>query len=128
MGFQSNEKLYIDINSNSSSVGLKVLCPSCHKPDSVRKAGIRCTSNQKKQMYFCNECRKKFTFHDKFYRKRFPPRLIMLAYSSRSNGATVIDIQKEIDEKFLTYVSLTTLYNWFREPIETPIFSNNEFK
>lgn len=99
-----------------------MLCPSCHKPDSVIKTGIRCSANQKKQMYFCNACRVKFTLHDRFYRKRFPPRVIIFACGSRSNGGTAIEIQKEIGKRFSTYVSLTTLYNWFKEPMDPPVY------
>jgi len=102
------------------------LCPSCKKPDAVRRAGLRCTANQKKQMYYCNECNIKFTIHDKFYRKRFPPRVIIFACGSRSNGATASEIQKEIGERFSTYVSITTLYNWFKEPTDPPAYSSHE--
>lgn len=89
----------------------------------VVKSGIRRNLNTEKQIYKCKECGKKFIFNDRFYKKKYPPRIILFVQNRYEMGHSIKEISNEVGKTFEINISLPTLYNWTREYDNVP-YSN----
>jgi transposase-like protein len=100
-------------------------CPRCGKASVVlrgfrhnRGMAGRCpmtpSFQNKKQLFLCRSCGRKFTHDDGYLRMRFPPGIIREAVSLYGKGFSSSDVSKYMARKKGVRVSRWTVLCWVR--------------
>lgn len=88
-------------------------CPDCESTDFV-KHGIRHNKNYDLQRYFCNECKKWFSFNLGFNGIKANPRAVTSALQLYFTGESLRGVQKFLRLQGVE-VSHQTVYNWINK-------------
>ena len=87
-------------------------CPHCGSRKAVLR-GFRKNSSEKKQLFLCKSCGKKFTPDDGFLRMRFPPAVIREAVSLYQKGLSSSEVRMRLEREGVR-VSRWTILKWAR--------------
>ena len=91
------------------------VCPKCTSENFV-KHGIRRNKNYSIQRYFCNDCKKWFSFNLGFEGMKASPKIITSAMQFYFTGESLRSVQKFIKLQGVT-VSHQTVHNWIKKYI-----------
>jgi transposase-like protein len=110
------------IMKHTNPTGMK--CPACGSPKVVLRgfrqnrgmveSGHQAASLQKKQLFLCRGCDRKFTPDDGYLRMRFSPAVIREAVSLYGKGFSSADVSKYMARKKGVKVSRWTVICWVR--------------
>ena len=95
-------------------MALKDQCPYCKSSQTIRR-GLRKNKSGIKQMFWCNHCERRFTYHDAFWKKKHTPEIIVEACSSYKRGMSLRDVKDHLSEYRATDITRTTVLNWVNE-------------
>ena len=90
-------------------------CPKCTSENFV-KHGIRKNKNYSIQRYFCNDCKKWFSFNLGFEGMKASPKIITSSMQLYFTGESLRSVQKFIKLQGIT-VSHQTIHNWIKKYI-----------
>lgn len=88
-------------------------CPYCKSTKTVWR-GYRYNDRTKKRMNLCNECGRKFTVRDKFWRMRFSDKEIMEVVALYKKGYSTSEVVTHMKRKGLK-ISRWTVILWVRK-------------
>ena len=91
------------------------VCPKCTSENFV-KHGIRRNKNYSIQRYYCNDCKKWFSFNLGFEKMKASPKIITSAMQLYFTGESLRSVQKFIKLQGIT-VSHQTIHNWIKKYI-----------
>jgi transposase-like protein len=91
------------------------VCPKCTSENFV-KHGIRKNKNYSIQRYFCNDCKRWFSFNLGFEGMKASPQIITSAMQLYFTGESLRSVQKFIKLQGIT-VSHQTIHNWIKKYI-----------
>ena len=101
-------------------------CPYCKGPNIIKK-GKRQKKHEQIQLYYCNNCRKKFTIQFSKH-KTYPLRIILEAITLYNRLETLENIIKKIQHKYSMKLSEQTILNWIKSYKEyLPFLRYREF-
>lgn len=86
-------------------------CPKCSSTIAVIKAGTRKIRNETIQLYFCKQCKKRFSDR-KLAHTSYTPILILNALTYFNQGHTLDQTTKAMRRRFKTKIPISTLKNW----------------
>jgi putative transposase len=89
------------------------ICPHCNS-DKIVKHGIRHNENYDIQRWYCNECKKWFSFNIGFEKMRVSPQVITSAMQLYFTGESLRNVQKFIRLQGVN-VSHQTVYKWIKK-------------
>jgi len=87
-----------------------IRCPSCNSRDIIKYGRYK-----GEQYYLCKTCGKRFLEGKKLKWKTYPPRVIYHALSNYNMGFTLEETTKNINRRFKTKVSKSTVHRWIKE-------------
>ena len=90
-------------------------CPKCTS-ERIVKHGIRRNKNYSIQRYYCNDCKKWFSFNLGFEKMKASPKVITSAMQLYFTGESLRSVQKFIKLQGVT-VSHQTIHNWIKKYI-----------
>lgn len=94
---------------------MSVECSFCGSSKHVWRKGWRYNKSGKKQMWWCNSCKKRFTPDDGFWKMKHKPEIIAEACSSYKRGISLKNVKCHLSEYRETDISRTTVLNWVRK-------------
>ena len=89
-------------------------CPKCRN-DNVSKRGKRYNKSGTKQLYLCNECKRKFIEHDGFGRMRYNKKDIVRAIHLHNKGLSLFDVKDHLWQHDNVKVSRETIREWIKK-------------
>lgn len=91
----------------------KINCIYCESKNIIKKGSKKLKKN-KKQIYLCKNCNKRFVL-SKLRGKRYNPRIILQAISYYNLGNTIRKTSKLINKRFKIKSQISTISNWLKE-------------
>lgn len=88
-------------------------CPNCGSSRIIKK-GTRKLKRRTEQVYYCNNCGKKFVNHP-LKNKSYSPQVIVESMKLYNSGKSLSEASKKINQRFKVNSSKSTIYNWVRE-------------
>ena len=86
-------------------------CPNCSSSNFVIKSGSRKVKDEAVQLFFCKNCKKRFSDR-KLSRTSYSPKLILSALTYYNMGHTLEMTTRTMRRKFKTKIPISTLRNW----------------
>ena len=93
------------INPNS-----EVVCKHCQSKN-VRKYGLYKTT----QIYFCNDCKRKFNADDHLFKMKTPANQVSSALDMYYKGMSINDIRDNLNQQYHNNPSSKTVYEWIEK-------------
>ena len=90
-------------------------CPNCKESKRVWCKGWRYNSSGKKQMFWCNACKKRFTPDDGFWKMKHHPEIVTEACSSYKRGMSLKNVKDHLSDFRETDISRATVLNWVKK-------------
>ena len=90
-------------------------CPSCGSDKKTWCKGWRYNKSGKKQMWWCNACKKRFTYDDGFWKMKHRPEIVTEACSSYKRGMSLKNVKEHLTDFRETDISRATVLNWVRK-------------
>ena len=89
-------------------------CPKC-KSSNVSKRGKRYNKSGEKQLYFCNDCQRKFIDRDGFERMRYNKKDIVRAMHMHNDGLSLFQVQNHLWQHDGVKVSREAIREWIKK-------------
>ena len=86
-------------------------CPKC-KYSKIVKRGKRYNKSGTKQLYLCNECKRKFIEHDGFGRMRYNKKDIVRAIHLHNEGLSLFQVKDHLWQHDGIKVSREAIREW----------------
>ena len=93
-------------------------CTYCHSSKSVWHKGWRYNKSGKKQMWWCNACKRRFTVDDGFWKMKHTPEVIAEACSSYRRGMSFNSVSKHFREYDKANICAETVFNWVKKYVK----------
>lgn len=90
-------------------------CPYCNSSQRTWRKGWRYNKSGKKQMWWCNGCKRRFTIDDGFWKMKHKPEIITEACSCHKRGMSLKNIKDHLGEYRETDISRTCVLNWIHK-------------
>ena len=90
-------------------------CPQCKSSGRVWCKGWRYNKSGKKQMWWCNSCKKRFTPDDGFWKMKHKSEIITEACSNYKRGMSLKNVKDHLAEYRETDISRASILNWVRK-------------
>lgn len=90
------------------------ICPTCSSKQIIR-FGTRKTKLEKRQMYTCKDCKKKFTLSKNIKNKTYPSKIILRAISLYNLGYPLKRIAKILNKQHSLTIRPSTIHVWTQE-------------
>ncbi len=90
-------------------------CSYCKSSKRVWRKGWRYNKSGKKQNWWCNSCKKRFTPDDGFWKMKNKPEIITEACSIYKRGMSLKNVKDHLSEYRETKISRPTILNWIRK-------------
>jgi transposase-like protein len=90
-------------------------CPTCKESKRVWSKGWRYNASGKKQMFWCNACKKRFTPDDGFWKMKHTPEIVTEACSSYKRGMSLKNVKDHLSDFRETDISRTSVLNWIKK-------------
>src|SRR3989344_6301243 len=90
-------------------------CSFCGSSDKTWRRGWRYNKSGKKQMWWCNSCKRRFTPDDGFWKMKHSPKIITEACSSYKRGMSLKNVKDHLSEYRETDISRASILNWVRK-------------
>lgn len=92
-----------------------IQCSYCKSSGRVWCKGWRYNKSGKKQTWWCNSCKRRFTPDDGFWKMKNQPEIITEACSSYKRGMSLKNVKDHLREYRETKVSRSTILKWMRK-------------
>lgn len=93
---------------------MTIRCRFCNSKDIV-KCGFRENKYQKKQIYKCKKCNRRFTENDGFLKRKFPAKIITVSLDLWAKGLSIYKIRDHLLQFYNIKVACSTILNWLRD-------------
>ena len=90
-------------------------CPYCNSSQKTWCKGWRYNKSGKKQMWWCNSCKRRFTINDGFWKMKHKPEIIAEACSCHKRGMSLKNIKDHLGEYRETDISRVCVLNWIHK-------------
>lgn len=90
-------------------------CPYCSSGKRIWCKGWRYNQSGKKQMWWCNYCKRRFTPDDGFWKMKHKPEVIAEACSSYRRGMSFNSVSKHFREYAKAKICSATVFNWVKK-------------
>jgi transposase-like protein len=94
-------------------------CPYCNSSQKTWCKGWRYNKSGKKQMWWCNSCKRRFTIDEGFWKMKHKPEIIAEACNNHKRGMSLKNIKDHLGEYrktyIKTYISRVCVLNWIHK-------------
>ena len=94
---------------------MSIKCNYCFSDKKTWRKGWRYNKSGKKQNWWCNSCKRRFTIDDGFWKMKHKPEIITEALSCNKRGMSLRNVKDHLSDYRDTDITRTTVLNWIRK-------------